>query len=320
MMFTGDQGPPTFSEQVIAMMDPRREKLLKAKLGALWTWSRPEIVETVGPYNLEMHNAYAVFREAMIKECAEKLLSYDDHQISVLLGEVEDDTDDLLDDWRRFREDKIRNGVRHMPPWHASGFGHPDHAADFEHWSKMAIFTIHELLCLSVGVEPGSLDSSELAKLAAAPRERHGDYWPTLNFLIRRREQLVRQFCFRSTDCRVTPKSFLAWVDKVAFDAHPELLRLLRRYHVEEAREPAASAAPPRQDPREVDTIAQLFTAMAIDHLGYDPQQDRSPILKEITDLAASMGMQVSTETVRKYLRRGAAFIPEDWSPNRPIR
>lgn len=54
---------------------------------------------------------------------------------------------------------------------------------------------------------------------------------------------------------------------------------------------------------------------MTIEYLGYRPGQARSPIPKEIAELAASMGLSLSTDTILKYLRIGAKFLPKDWVP-----
>ena len=68
-----------------------------------------------------------------------------------------------------------------------------------------------------------------------------------------------------------------------------------------------------RPDKREVDKIAQILTAIAISELGYRPGAKRSPIPKEIADSAANMGLEISDDTIRKYLKIGASFLPDDW-------
>jgi hypothetical protein len=75
----------------------------------------------------------------------------------------------------------------------------------------------------------------------------------------------------------------------------------------------APPTTPAEPDKREIDKIAQLFTAIAIDAYGFRPDQKRSPIPKEITDIAARLGLSVTADTVRKYLKRGASFLPPDW-------
>ncbi|PWE30587.1 hypothetical protein DDZ14_14970 [Maritimibacter sp. 55A14] len=290
-------------------MDQKRQDLLKAKLGDLLGWTKPEVVETIGPYDPSILEKYDTKRRSIVSDCTEKLRQYTEEEISVLVRERQDELPGTLRDWRDFLDDKIRRMNRGMPPWYAGGLGHPDHVADFDYWSRMARFTIHELLCLSVGIEPGSFEKRSIME------PRKGEFaklWPPLQFLVRRREQLDRQFSL-GTSNRVNPVRFLRWVERMEFEVHPEFLRLLRQYHSGGEISISESAAATRTDRREIDTIAQLFTAMAIEYYGYDPKQARSPIPKEITDLAASMGLSVSNDTVRKYLRLGASFIPDDW-------
>ena len=70
-----------------------------------------------------------------------------------------------------------------------------------------------------------------------------------------------------------------------------------------------------RHDKREFDMIARLFTAMAIREYGYRPDQAKSPIPKEIVDTFAALGLEVSTDTVRKYLKIGTGLLPKGWVP-----
>lgn len=292
-------------------MGERRQELLQSKLGVLLTWTKPDIAETVGPYDPSVFDEFDELRSAVVKECREVLEEFSEVEIAVLADRSSEDPTGVQDRWRELREEEVRRLRRLPPPWYAGGFGHSDKVADFAYWSRMANFAIHELLCLSVGVEPASFEEDWLIKCGDDDVDR---LWKPLRFLLRRREQLVRQFSLGTPRPRVSPLSFLSWVDKVTFETHPEFLRLVRKHHAGAGtREGLWSSGPAQEDKREVDKIAQLFAAMAIDQLGYDPKQARSPIPKEIADLAASMGLSVSDDTVRKYLRLGASRIPDDW-------
>ena len=297
-------------------MDPRREKLLNAKLGDLITWVKPEIAETVGPFDPSVWERFDTYRRGLITECAEKLEAYSEHQISIIVAKVEDDNQGVLAEWSRFYTDEIMRCLRGQPPWYAGGFGHPDQVADFEYWSRMPLFSIHELLCLSVGVEPDRFLAAEIKAYTRLHGQDLDQRWPTLRFLVRRRVQLDRQFALGASERKVSAKSFLAWADQVAFDAHPEFLRLLRKFHSNARPEGLGRPEPAPPDKREIDKIAQLFTAVAIAKYRYDPHQGRSEVPKKIADLASSMGLQISDGTVLKYLRIGASFLPEDWKPN----
>jgi len=96
-------------------------------------------------------------------------------------------------------------------------------------------------------------------------------------------------------------------------------VRVLTKYHPRTVATSRHAASPARSEPRNVDKIAQLFTAMAIQHYGYQPGK-KSPVPRAIADLAATMGLNVSNDTVLAYLKQGAEFIPPDWKPNKPVR
>ena len=199
-----------------------------------------------------------------------------------------------------------------MPSWHAGGFGHPDHAADFGYWTKMPQFDLGELTCLSVGICPTEFSTTKLYELSLS-KERH-KFSAEIKYLVLRFELFKRNFDPYERNAATSPDKFIEWVDQFQEDVHPDFLRPLRAFQL---KQDMATDAPTigKLDKREVDTIAQLFTALAIDYLGYKPRQPRSPIPKEIANLAASMGMTVTDETVRKYLRNGERFIAHDWVP-----
>ncbi len=290
-------------------LDARRQQLLEAKLGKLLHWEPPNIVDTVGPFEPSVFEEFEARRRDLVAQCLERLHGYTDAQIDVLVAGERKQPDAIHGDWRSFLEHRLSG---RLLPWFAGGFGHPDHLADFDYWAKMPMFTVDEITCLTVGVEPEEFPKSALDNLGRSEPDK---LWPAEQFLVRRRELLRRQFDSQASGWHVRPGDFLAWVEKVAFEAHPEFLRLLRQYHgpAETSAEPAAE--PQRTHKREIDKIAQLFTAMAIEHLGYSPPQKRSPIPKEIAEIAASMGLNISADTILKYLRIGAAFLSKDWEP-----
>ncbi len=292
-------------------LDPQRQKVLAAKLGRFLTWSRPQIEKTVGPYNPESFDSFDTRRREIIADCIARLEGYSDDQILLLSERGTDDPDGTRKAWRDFCSTEIDSLRKRSLPWYAGGFGHPDYVADFEHWCKMPTFTVDETLFLSIGVEPDQFTSQQLQDLE---KQDQSKFWPSLRFLLRRREQLRRQFDPHHHRWRVAPDEFIGWSERVDLEVHPDFLRLLKTYHGASQRKATSSEAP-RTDLREIDTMAMLFTAMVIEYYGYDPVQNRSPIPKEIAELAASLGLSVSDDTVRKYLKKGASFLPEDWKP-----
>jgi hypothetical protein len=290
--------------------DPVSQSLLASKLGDLLTWKPPDIAETVGPYDPSLFKFYDTQRGKIVEDCEAFLRDCSEEQLKALTDRTSDDPEGIRAEWRNFREIEIRKLTRMCPPWYAGGFGHSDHVADFDYWGKMSSFTLHEILCLSLGIEPDSFRPEKIADMTK--KKDISDLWPPLQFLVRRNEQLTRRFNPR---WRVIPKELLDWIEEMEFETHPELVRSLRQYHSGKPKSSPADSAV--ADKREIRMIAQLFAAMAIEYYGYDPKQARSPVTKEIADLAAFMGLSISEDTVRKYLKMGASLIPKDWYRNR---
>ena len=306
------------SASEILELDPVRQKHLEAKLGKLLTWSKPNIFESVGPYDPGPFEKYDATRREHISECVEELKRYTDEQVAIISDKSQSDPQGIRDVWGSFGGDHLKRFRSYNLPWYAGGFGHPDYQADFKYWSKMSYFSIDEILCVSIGIEPKYFSASKLKELAA---ENQSELWPALAFLVQQREQLRREFASGRYSPPVHPAEFIKWVDKVNFVVVPEFLTLLRTYHGGGATAPRTGAqpsdtAPKKQDKREVESIAQLFTAMAMEYFGYNPNDVKSSVTKEITDLAASMGMSLSDDTVRRYLRMGGSYVPKDWIPN----
>jgi hypothetical protein len=60
---------------------------------------------------------------------------------------------------------------------------------------------------------------------------------------------------------------------------------------------------------RERDTLLKLVIGMAVDGYGHNPKAAKSNVPKEIADILADLGMSVSDDTVRKYLKQAAETV-----------
>jgi hypothetical protein len=295
-------------------MDPDRLCLLQRKFGDLLSWQRPELVETVGPFDPSVFTSYDDEHQSVLQRCEALLRRYTDDQIRAIIAQRGPEREAFHWEWHSFAEDDIKRLTKRRPPWFAGGFGHPDYKADFEYWCKMPDFTVDEILCLSIGISPEHFESDTLDKLEKRSFE---DLWPSLQFLILRRRQLSRNFGVSIRRRPVLPEPFLKWIERVEFEVHFELVSFLRRYLPVTEGSRALGDMVAKPDKREIKSIAQLFTAMAIDCYGYCPDDAKSPTTREIVDMAAAIGLTISEDTVRKYLKMGAELIPTDWKPNR---
>ena len=292
--------------------DPVRQQLLTAKVGRLLLWSPPKFERTIGPFFPDAFDAFEAMRQALINTCRDRLASFTDQQVEEISQVARNQGDDAHG-WRKFQVEEVRLLQKSEPEWFAGGFGHPDHVVDFEYWAKMVRFTVSELTCLSVGINPNEFDVNAIMNLASL-RDRQ-EIGSVLEFLVLRFEQLQRAFSQGRGNATVNPILFLEWAQRFDFAVHPEFLEPLQKFYVKAP--VSGTTRVQKQDQREVDKIAQLFTAMAIDTYGYVPGQVRSPTTTEIGTLAAELGMSISDETIRKYLQIGAEFISPDWKPNK---
>ncbi len=293
-----------------------RQTILKKKFGNLLTWEKPQIEKTVGPFNQSIFDDFETQRLMLVNEAELALSELSDDDIFLLFENDLNDPDSKRKAWADFLKGHIQELQRRTPSWIEGGFGHPDYRADFDYWGKMEEYTLHEALMLSVGIEPKHFSEERLS--GAKKTSKKGPLIAPVDYLVKRHEQFDRKWPFGSFGPpRVSPTFLFNWFTEVSLDVDRTFLGALRqRFQVNnELDEEQNETANRRADRREIDTIAQLFTAMAIDNLGYNPHDLRGPIPKEIADLAADMGLSVSDETVRKYLRLGAKFIPKDWEP-----
>lgn len=294
-----------------ADLDEKRSKLLRAKLGGLLVWKMPILTETIGPCDPKVFEVFEERRSSLVSSCIDQLRLFTDGEIDQILSRSKE-AQSAARSWDSFQDNEIYRLQKQAPPWFAGGFGHCDRIADFVYWARQAFFSVDELTCLSIGFDP----RQEIAKRidAITAKDPHFQY-QSVKFLIERHQLLTRQFNPNGYEKRVRPADFLRWVDRMEFEVHPDFLALLRKYHgPEQQRSPSRPL--PKQDRREIDTIAQLFTAMAIDQLGYNPRSARSSVPREIGELASEMGLSISDDTVRKFLKLGASFIPDDWEPH----
>lgn len=292
--------------------------LLKSKLGDLFSWTVPNIKKTVGPFDLTPFEAYEVECKKIANACADHLAEYTQAQLQELAGPSVALKGSLRREWQQFRESEIRTLWNRVPKWYAGGFGHPGHMADFQTWCRMEQFGLSEILCLSIGIDPVEFSEQYLENLK---KEGSSKLAPPLNFLLMRYEQFRRRFVFGRFGATIQPDEFLAWVGKVDLEVHSEFLGLLKRFHDGPTTGQPSSPPPPtaqptgipalRPDGREIASVAKLILVIAMDEYGYRPRSPRSPVPKEISDIAAQHGISITPETVRKFLLLGSKYISD---------
>jgi hypothetical protein len=284
------------------------EKLMRGKFGVLYDWKKPTIEKTVGPYLPDNFESFNELLKHILTKCEDVLRGASPENLETLSANRKHEESVFQADWRRVYANDIKTLGRQYPHWAACGFGHPDYIADFEYWARMPNLYLYEAVSLSVGVEP-----KHLKELLDEPEDVLEEIANPLAFAWRRSEQFKRKFHIYRPQAKINSTELLTWIMAVDLEVHDKTLEALNRFHGETD---AAMPMSKRPDKRELDSVAALFTAMAIEQFGYVPSAKRSPTVKEIQDLAASLGISMSDDMIRHYLRHGAKFIDPDWEPN----
>jgi hypothetical protein len=185
--------------------------------------------------------------------------------------------------------------------------------ADYGHWAKAAHLAIDEATFLSLGLDPRGLDMDGK------------DQWPIRSdgsesrAVADRKDLFQRKFHRVLHSNRLKFPDILAWIDEVGLEVHSGFRQIL------EARSEAlrgsvtgdlAEDVPQvarNDDPRERASLMKLVIVMAISGYRYDPQALRSKTVAEIQNDAELLGITLSQDTIRKYLREAAKELPDDW-------
>ena len=138
-----------------------------------------------------------------------------------------------------------------------------------------------------------------------------------------RLQQFIRALDPHEFDRPLDPMTIDDWVKRVDLEIHENFREILNRMIASQGKSTSIPALieredkPPTRKPdsREVNSLSTLVLAMAIDQYGFDPKAARSTVPKEIVELLASLGLELSQETVLKYLRIGSHELPKDWKP-----
>jgi hypothetical protein len=224
-----------------------------------------------------------------------------------------------LKDWQGKIRAELSQKYSGMPSLFTAGLGKMGQMASIEYWSRMSFLTNDEVLWLSVGLEPSAFQK----QLDGEPRNGFVEI-PPIVFLRRRQEQVKRGLNPKGYGLNFEGPAIFEWVTRVGFEIHPrfrEILRLMVAAIPATAEEPThqsevvSIAAVQEPDRRETKSLSTLILAMAIDHYGFDPDAGRSVVPKEIANLMASLGLDMTQETVLKYLRIGRHLLPKDWKP-----
>lgn len=218
--------------------------------------------------------------------------------------------------WAENYRHDVDLSFRRLPIWYNSALFRTKNLADYEHWARSEFLTIDEVVWLSVGLEPSQqvIDMIE-------PYDRRGTKQKRDNvavYMSRHKETIRRKFDPHGMSKNPDLEVLRDWIVSVDLKVHPGFTSMLENKLNLSSSPAHVSNLPeslkPMED-REKLSMSKLIAAMAIDGYGYDPKARRSDIPNEIQGIADRMGLEISGNTIRKYLKMGSELIPDDWEP-----
>lgn len=293
--------------------------ILHAIAGKLITTLKPTEPLILGPdftYDSnKMFDEMEGIRKSLIREL--NLLSLKDLQDN--FSDQGEPTTDERRAWATAHRTEIRAKYSNVSEWYLLPFEADVSLADFDYWSKAAYFTLDEALWLSVGLQPTA--RFDVQTLPRTDQRRSED--AVSKFIINRRELFVRELQAGSQTRTQTAATLFEWINRVDLEVHPGFQRMLEKilkqsskvFVLNETISPSPADDKGKFEAREKVSLSKLLLAMAITEYGYDPEARRSPIPKEMQDIAAKLGLEVSIDTIRQYLQLGATHLPKGWKP-----
>ena len=144
-------------------------------------------------------------------------------------------------------------------------------------------------------------------------------------FYFKRRQVIGNNF-FQfgdHTQIKLSPKAFCDWCIEVGLEVPEDLLIAVSKvtganYDI---RRPWADATDePDLDNRERESLIKLVIGLAIRGYGYQPTAIRSEIPNQIRSDLNTLGLDLHPETIRRYLKEGAAILPDEAKEEQRVR
>jgi hypothetical protein len=199
---------------------------------------------------------------------------------------------------------------------------------DFTYWGNVPYWKIEEATALILGHDPEEFGPSSRIGLQNLPLSRE---YNKLQELAHRATQTGQ------LPLHPSPQEFLAWarrnslsfppeLEKAVFldasniidwqDRHEKLLKLYEKTKVELAglRETELLNKGETVSAKERSSLLKLVIGMAVAGYRYDPQAKRNEASAEIAGDLARLGIPLDPDTVRKWLREAAQYLPHDHS------
>ncbi|QYK39828.1 MAG: hypothetical protein KF887_10100 [Paracoccaceae bacterium] len=300
------------------------QRIIDGALGPLAQWRRPVSHPSVGPAFPEVFDRFEQDISQMRTALENRLALWSMAELGDIQIESEaPGLNPLFDKGGRLSRlaadlQRLKN---HVPADFLGGWSVGGKEIDLPYWTAFQSVALDEAVFLSLGREPRKANID-----AFWARYGQSDEEDTMLYFLEDRRELIANAMGcdpESGKGRVVLKSFLDWVEETRLPIDTGFHQALRTRFLPEGGSSGAEAMPPAPvgnpdnrmiESRERNSLAKLITAMAIDGYNFDPKTPRSHVPKKLEGIAALLGLEITADTIRKYLRLGAQYLPDGWN------
>lgn len=205
--------------------------------------------------------------------------------------------------------------------------------ADFSYWSRSPKWSVTEAISLALGADPDS--AKYYVRTSYDPSRRRSNNKPPFSMAFEKMRHLVEQnFMSAVDDSMVKAGEYVEWLAQMKLPL-PQGLRAAMDMYAQPRIDWRALAANAQTDiaekgariakletaiadnalvgssnTKERESLLKLVIGMAVKGYSYDPKAGRSETAKEISDDLLLLGISLSDDTVRKYLKMAADLLP----------
>jgi hypothetical protein len=290
-------------------------QIVEGALGELAHWQRPVSLPSVGPAFPEVFDRFERELSETRAAIEERLALWSVHELACIDFQSETPSlNPLFDGQGRLGSLAIalRRLKSRVPQDFVGGWSVVGKEVDVPYWTSFTTVSLEDLVFLSLGREPRKTNFR--AACETYGRSDEGD--ALLYFLEDRLELIANAMGFDPEDhmAKVGLRAFSDWVEETQLPIDSAFHHGLRN-RFRPVTLGTKTEAPPdtsesgtnslKLESRERVSLAKLITAMAIASYGYDPAARRSSIPKKIEDIATRLGLEITADTIRKFLREG---------------
>ncbi|WP_435671603.1 hypothetical protein [Marivita sp.] len=287
--------------------------------GALFISPDPVEALPLGPSYAKLFSKLNRWRADLFNQIVADLSAQTDDQITEDFDKNGKPISEKAQAWQLGYRQEVRERFGKLRDWFTAPLFQTSNLADFEHWGRADFLTLDEIVWLSVGLEPKEkfIESIKPFNMRGATQKLD----QVAQYMSRHREIIRRKLDPHGFNKKPDLLLLREWIEGNGLEVHQDFLKMLPSPPPEKQTEPATKAILAHQDKTRMDgrervTMTKLIAAMAIDGYGFNPKAKRSEIPKEIEDIADQLGLSVSRETIRKYLKEGSELLPENWKPD----